>query len=144
MKNLKDIILEKLQIDKATIEQNSKDLSYIDDLPKGKEKTEAIYEIIADRYEGMFENIRVNKADNINLGFFTDEYKIPNGKHNDAHFVFYIYDNDYIIRKGAPNSFGSPGVPTNYVEKLRTFAATLDKFEQKLRKAGYKFPKDIS
>lgn len=135
MKNLNNYIIERLVISKS----KSSNYAYIDELRTGPEKTDEIFNVLNTRYPDMFDEMRIMKTGNIKMGKLTPEYQISGGGiYNDSEFVFYIYDNYYLIRRVIPNGFGS--TPAKFIE-LKTLEETLNKFDALLTKRGYKLPK---
>lgn len=139
MKTINNFITEKLQLSRHKVDTALKDYSYIDDMPLGIDKSEEVYNVIFDRYDDMFSDVRLLKSGNIKLGRINVTYLISNGNglYNDSDFTLYIYKNEYVIRRTNLGTF-SPHLD-KFVEGFNSLTETLDKFESKLTKRGYKF-----
>jgi hypothetical protein len=135
MKQLTKYINERLVLSKT---RASVEYGYIDEMHTGPVKTDEIFNVLNDRYPEMFDEMRIMKTGNIKMGKITPEYQISKGIYNDSEFVFYIYDNYYLIRRVIPNAYGS--TPAKFIE-LKTLEETLNKFDALLTKRGYKLPK---
>lgn len=133
MKSINTYILEKLFISKDTI--NSNDYTYIDEMPLGAKKAEEVFNIMYDRYDDMFSDVRLMKTGNIKLGRINNDYLVSDGLYNDSDFTLYIYEDEYVIRRSVPGSIGK------FVKGLNSLEKTLEKFDKLLTKRGYTLPK---
>lgn len=137
MKTINNFITEKLQISRNKVDTALKDYSYIDDMPRSHEKSEEIFNVLKERYDGVFTDIRLMRTGNITLGMIDSQHRVSNGMYNDSAFTLYIYDNnDYIIRRVHKAQYDPH--PAKFVEGFKSLSETLAKFESKLTKRGYK------
>lgn len=132
MKTINTYILEKLFISNDTI--NSNDYSHIDEMPLGAKKAEEVYNVMYNRYDDMFSDVRLMKTGNIKLGQINNDYLIDGGLYNGSDFTLYIYEDEYVIRRSVPGSIGK------FVKGLNSLEKTLEKFDKLLTKRGYKIP----
>ena len=132
MKAINTYILEKLFIAKDTINKN--DYGYIDEMPLGAKKSEEVYNVMYDRYDDMFSDVRLLKTGNIKLGQINNDYLIDDGLYNGSDFTLYIYEDEYVIRRSVPGSIGK------FVKGFNSLEKTLEKFDKLLSKRGYKIP----
>lgn len=137
MKTINSYILEKLKIDKETLDKQ--DYQYIDKMPTGKQKSEEIFNILTEKYKDMFDEMRLMRSGNIKLGKITNEYKIPDGRYNTSEFTFYIYEDSYLIRRTELNVTYTIH-PVKFVE-FPSLRETLEKFDMLLTKRKYTLPK---
>lgn len=140
MKTFKELLFEKLKVTKDhKIDYSTIDYSDIDKLnPGSREKAEAIFDVLKERYEGILDinNMRILRTNNIDMGTFIES--LTNKRYSDDKFVLYINNPEYLIRKTA-KTFGSysNSVPGKFVQGFETLQKTLNKFDEKLRKQGY-------
>ena len=135
MNNLKDILLEKLKVNKNSV---ASDYNHIDTLePGSREKAEEILLAIKDRYDWLFdeENMKIMRTNNIQLGKFKDEHN--HGMYGNHMFTFYLNNPEYIIRRQSLWNGKPSGTPSKLIEGFTTLEETFNKFDDKLRKRGY-------
>lgn len=136
MKQITKYINERLILSKT---KENRDYGYIDEMPLGIDKSEEVYNVIYDRYNDMFSDVRLLKSGNTKLGRINVTYLISNGLYNDSDFTLYIYKDEYVIRR--TNLGTLSGTPAKFVQGFKTLSETLDKFDKLLTKRGYKLPK---
>ncbi len=131
MKQITTYINERLILSKT---RASGDYGYIDKMPLGADKAEEVYNVMYDRYDDMFSDVRLMKTGNIKLGQINNDYLIDGGLYNGSDFTLYIYEDEYVIRGSVPGSIGK------FVKGLNSLEKTLEKFDKLLTKRGYKLP----
>jgi hypothetical protein len=131
MKQITTYINERLILSKT---RANNDYGYIDEMPLGAKKAEEVYNVMYDRYDDMFSDVRLMKTGNIKLGRINDDYLIDGGLYNGSDFTLYIYEDEYVIRRSVPGSIGK------FVKGLNSLEKTLEKFDKLLTKRGYKIP----
>lgn len=131
MKQITTYINERLILSKT---RANTDYGYIDEMPLGDKKAEEVFNVMYDRYDDMFSDVRLMKTGNIKLGRINDDYLIDNGLYNGSDFTLYIYEDEYVIRRSVPGSIGK------FVKGLNSLEKTLEKFDKLLTKRGYKIP----
>lgn len=131
MKQITTYINERLILSKT---RANNDYGYIDEMPLGAKKAEEVYNVMYDRYDDMFSDVRLMKTGNIKLGRINDDYLIDGGLYNGSDFTLYIYEDEYVIRRSVPGSIGK------FVKSLNSLEKTLEKFDKLLTKRGYKIP----
>jgi hypothetical protein len=131
MKQITTYINERLILSKT---HASDEYGYIDEMPLGAKKAEEVYNVMYDRYDYMFSDVRLMKTGNIKLGRINDDYLIDGGLYNGSDFTLYIYEDEYVIRRSVPGSIGK------FVKGLNSLEKTLEKFDKLLTKRGYKIP----
>lgn len=131
MKQITKYINERLILSKT---RANNDYSYIDEMPLGSKKSEEVFNVMHDRYDEMFDDVRLLKTGNIKLGQINNDYLIGNGLYNDSDFTLYIYEKEYVMRRSVPGSIGK------FVKGLNSLEKTLEKFDKLLTKRGYKIP----
>lgn len=131
MKQITTYINERLILSKT---RANNDYGYIDEMPLGAKKAEEVYNVMYDRYDDMFSDVRLMKTGNIKLGRINNDYLIDDGLYNGSDFTLYIYEDEYVIRRSVPGSIGK------FVKGLNSLEKTLEKFDKLLTKRGYKIP----
>lgn len=131
MKQITVYINERLILSKT---RANNDYGYIDEMPLGAKKAEEVFNVMYDRYDDMFSDVRLMKTGNIKLGRINDDYLIDGGLYNGSDFTLYIYEKEYVIRRSVPGSIGK------FVKGFKSLSETLDKFDKLLTKRGYKLP----
>lgn len=127
MRSFKTLLLEKLKINgnKTSVDA---DFDYIDSLPVGQEKSEAVAEYLKDHYGDLFTEYRIMKTGNIKVGNFTH----PHGKWGDGEFTLAFYKGNYVMRRSTPR-YGAVAKMAD----VPTFAELIAKFDKSLKKNGY-------
>ena len=132
MRTFKTILLEKLKVSTKT---NS---GYVDNLPpSSKEKGEAAYEYLQNRYGHIFDNIRILRSNNVALGLINTN-AAGHGIYDDSEFTLYLNtdkNNGYLMRRTIKGMFGS--TPAQFIKNMNTLDDLCDKFDQLLTKRGY-------
>ena len=126
MKTINKYINERLVLSKT---RANNDYGYIDEMPNGKDKSEEVFNVIADRYGDMFDDAKLLKSGNTKLGRISSNYLVSGGLYNNSEFTLYIYKNEYIIRRTNYDSY-SP-MPAKFIQGLKTLSETLDKLSDK-------------
>lgn len=131
MKAFKELLVEKLKVSKTSVVL---DCDYIDSLePGSRERAEAIFEFMKEKYGDLFDDYRILRTNNVTLGKIKD---IGHGMYDGSSFTMYLTDpNEYLIRRISPG-FGS-GHPSKFVQGFKTLEETLNKFDSLLKKRGY-------
>ena len=132
MKNFKILLLEKL---KVSTKINSR---YVDNLPpSSKEKGEAAYEYLQNRYGHIFDNIRILRSNNVALGLINTNVA-GHGMYDDSEFTLYLNtdkNTGYLMRRTIKGTFSS--TPAQFIKNMNTLDDLCDKFDQLLTKRGY-------
>ena len=127
MRTFKTILLEKLKINGNTNAVDT-DFDYIDSLPVGPEKSEAVADYLKAHYGELFTEYRIMKTGNIKLGEFTN----PRGKWYDGQFTLAFYAGNYVMRRSTPR-YGA-------VAKMAdepSFKVFIEKVDKSLIRNGY-------
>lgn len=127
MKHFKTLLLEKLKINgnKSTVDT---DFDYIDSLPEGQEKSEAVAEYLKEHYGDLFTEYRIMKTGNIKVGNFTN----PHGKWGDGEFTLAFYKGNYVMRRSSPHY----GAVAKMVDEP-SFKVFIEKLDKSLTRNGY-------
>lgn len=127
MKQFKTLLLEKLKINgnKTSVDA---DFDYIDSLPVGQEKSEAVAEYLKDHYGDLFTEYRIMKTGNIKVGNFTH----PHGKWGDGEFTLAFYKGNYVMRRSSPHY----GAIAKMVDEP-SFKVFIEKLDKSLTRNGY-------
>lgn len=127
MRTFKTLLLEKLKINgnKTSVDA---DFDYIDSLPVGQEKSEAVAEYLKDHYGDLFTEYRIMKTGNIKVGNFTH----PHGKWGDGEFTLAFYKGNYVMRRSSPHY----GAIAKMVDEP-SFKVFIEKLDKSLTRNGY-------
>lgn len=136
MKQINKFINERLVLSKT---KENREYGYIDEMPLGAEKSEEVFNVMYDRYNDMFTDVRLMKTGNVKLGQINDNYRVSGGLYNDSNFTMYIYKDEYVIRRSVINGFSTS--IGKFIQGFKSLSETLAKFDKLLTKRGYKLPK---
>ena len=127
MKHFKTLLLEKLKINGNKTATDT-DFDYIDSLPVGPEKSEAVAEYLKEHYGDLFTEYRIMKTGNIKVGKFTN----PHGKWADGEFTLAFYVGNYVMRRSSPYY----GAVAKMVD-VPSFKVFIEKLDKSLTRNGY-------
>ena len=138
MKKLSEFVLEKLILRK-NLTYSAADVDSCP--PSSKEKAEAAFNLLKERYGDIFPELKILRSNNIGLGKINNKITGP-GMYDDSTFTLYLntdFNDGYLMRRSWGGMYANNTAKfIGDKPKFNSIEDLLEKFDSLLIKRGYK------